>query len=170
MAMKKRIPSPTNFGKNLRTLRTGKGIGQGALAAELGLTRQKIASYETGIVEPNASVFLAICAWFDIRPSRMLNEMVEDPGPHTPVSETPSSKRRPADKGELIKALNKLSLDTGEFSRILDGYETLRSTKIGMERSEDEGALFSLYEDLLSVMHMLTEANKRFFESVPSNQ
>lgn len=54
------------FAKNLKLQRKLHGLSQNKLATELGLTRNKIASYESGSIEPSFSALTKICAFFGI--------------------------------------------------------------------------------------------------------
>jgi transcriptional regulator with XRE-family HTH domain len=68
----RKIPRPTNFGRNLKFLRKLRGISQQEMALEVGLNRNNIASYESGAVEPNANVFLKISGSLKVDPYVML--------------------------------------------------------------------------------------------------
>lgn len=53
-----------NFGKNLKKLRTDRGISQEALAADLNLSRSAIAKYENNLGVPSEEVIDDICKYF----------------------------------------------------------------------------------------------------------
>ena len=55
-----------NFGKNLKKLRTERGISQEALAADLNLSRSAIAKYENELGLPSEYVINDICKYFDV--------------------------------------------------------------------------------------------------------
>ena len=164
MIRKKQIPPPTMFGKNLRTLRSQSGIGQTALAHKLSLSRQKIASYEAGFVEPNAWVFLSVCAYFRVDPVIMLNEEIT-PAENQQVTKFNSGHA----SGEVIPdleapemAMEQLRAITDEFDKILEGYELFHSFREKHPELDDEESLSVLYNDLLSIMHRISETNHAF--------
>lgn len=177
MTRKKHIPQPTMFGKNMRKLRNLKGIGQSALANQVGLTRQKIASYEAGLVEPNAKVFLSVCTYFGIDPVKML---VEDFTPEQTRLSSSSPAHPSADTHTISKGIdsrvNHSNLDrlstakshlqnaTEEFDKILEGYDMFKSIQKDIDHSEDGQAFSVMYEDLLTIMRLLSENNHDFLK------
>lgn len=54
------------FAENFRYLRKKKGLSQKALAAELGITRSRISSYEEGRSEPKLVDILHIGNYFGV--------------------------------------------------------------------------------------------------------
>ena len=75
---KKSIPKPTHFGKNLKFLRRLSSLSQTGLANALEIKRSNIASYESGIVEPKASLFLKTCIFFSKAPAEMLETVLSE--------------------------------------------------------------------------------------------
>lgn len=49
---------------HLRELRTGRGLSQGALGAELGVSRQTINAIETGKYDPSLPLAIKIARYF----------------------------------------------------------------------------------------------------------
>ena len=54
------------FGEILKELRTAKGLGQVALAKELGVSKGIISLWENGLREPSMSNLIALSDYFDI--------------------------------------------------------------------------------------------------------
>ena len=61
-----RSMATTLLGKNLKTLRQLKHINQEKLAKAVGVTRTRIASYETQNIEPKLVLLAKIAAYFSI--------------------------------------------------------------------------------------------------------
>ncbi len=53
------------FKENLRELRLEKGITQKKLGEILGVDQRTVSAWEKGICEPNYSMLLRICDYFD---------------------------------------------------------------------------------------------------------
>lgn len=51
--------------KNLKTLRTQKGISQQALAVAIGISQQSINKYENHNIEPDIATLIALADYFD---------------------------------------------------------------------------------------------------------
>ncbi len=172
MTRKKQIPLPTKFGKNLRKLRNAQGIGQAMLAHQLGLTRQKIASYEAGFVEPNAVVFLSVCTYFRVDPAQMLQEEIM-PSPSRKSNSGQDQVDPESRHWKVASAMAKLKTVTDEFNRILEGYAVFRSTKPDQDKenvyAEEVDSFSILMEDLRNLMHMLSGTNREFLDKDRTN-
>ena len=55
-----------NFAKNLKNLRNEKGIGQTALAKELGVSKGIISLWENSLREPTLSSLIQIAKYFKV--------------------------------------------------------------------------------------------------------
>ena len=150
------IPKPTHFGKNLKFLRRLNGMSQAQLAQQIGLTRNNIASYESGIVEPNIQKFIATCSIFNVNPRSMLDEvMVEKP------------LEIKVDKKEADPIMDKYLLDqlddfvnqTNEMTKIYEGYQAFLEMRKEMGNYEENKILFSTLIDLLDLLQSLIQAN-----------
>ena len=53
------------FAKNLKDLRTAKGLTQKQLAAALGVDQRTVSAWENGVCEPSFDLLLKICRFFN---------------------------------------------------------------------------------------------------------
>lgn len=161
------IPKPTFFGQNLKFLRRMKGLSQSELGKQIGLSRNNIASYETGVVEPNMKVFLRACTFFETEPSEMLE---------TILSDHPSDLSFIDDKANNIvdKYLNdqveQFVIQTNEMTKIFDGYSTFFEMKKDSEDYKTNRELYSTLEDLLELLQSLIHSNWQMIQSVFPNE
>lgn len=163
IAKKKNIPKPTHFGKNLKFLRRMKGLSQTALANETGMTRNNIASYESGVVEPNASNFLRVCKFFSIDPKCMLDSVLSE-NPHEVTSHP--DKVEGVVNNYLLDHMDQFVIQTNEMTKILEGYKALYD----LRRADDDNPLhrdlYSTMGDLHSLLESLIKSNWNLISSV----
>lgn len=55
-----------NFGKKLKELRTEKNLTCKDVATAIGLTKNAITNYETGLREPSLTVLKELCNFYDV--------------------------------------------------------------------------------------------------------
>lgn len=55
-----------NFNNRLRNLRLEKELTQKQVAEAIGLTRNAIVNYESGIREPSIETIILLCKYFDV--------------------------------------------------------------------------------------------------------
>ena len=60
------MENKNTFGKNLRALREGAGIGQVKLALDLGVSKGIISLWENEKREPTMSYLIALAKYFDV--------------------------------------------------------------------------------------------------------
>lgn len=60
------MENKNTFGKNLRALRKGAGIGQVKLALDLGVSKGIISLWENEKREPTMSYLIALAKYFDV--------------------------------------------------------------------------------------------------------
>ena len=53
------------FKDNLRVLRKERGLTQSDLAKQLGVDQRTVSAWEKGICEPNFSILLKLCEFFE---------------------------------------------------------------------------------------------------------
>ena len=163
----KNIPKPTNFGKNLKFLRRIAGLSQTQLAAEIEISRNKVASYETGIVEPNAITFLKFCDFFKIQPNAFLLEI---------FVENPTDVYSPIDEGEseitsfLQEQIDEFVVQTNEMTKILQGYTSFIEIQKDKDSYLNNRPLYSTIEDLLSLLRMHIDSNWKLIQAIIPNQ
>ena len=85
------------FFEKLPCLRKNIGLSQDALAKQLGVSRQAISKWESGIAYPDLEKVQALCALFGCSADALLNPAIEDP------SLPPKGKIFPSAVGENIK-------------------------------------------------------------------
>lgn len=156
------IPKPTHFGKNLKLLRRLKGLSQTELANKLNLSRNNIASYESGVVEPNTSNFLATCLYFQIDPRKMLSVDLSKHPTKTTIETTDQDllNRHVIDQMDLFIA------QTNEMTKVLEGYRTFLTMKKESDNSNANQELFAIQEDLLDLLKNLLKSNWTLIRSV----
>lgn len=159
----KNIPRPTHFGKNLKFLRRMKGLSQTKLASEIGLSRNNVASYESGVVEPNVKKFLATCVYFNVEPKDMLETIfAEHPVEVSDVSENAV--------GVVDKYLNdqmeQFVIQTNEMTKVFEGYQAFFEMKKDSDSYKNNKELYSTLEDLLELLQTLIGSNWTLIQSV----
>lgn len=164
----KNIPKPTHFGKNLRFLRRMNGLSQTAMAQKLDLTRNNIASYESGIVEPNMKKFLATCMHFNVDPKDMLQSiMSEKPSDISMAVEEPD---KIVDK-YLSDEMEQFVIQTNEMTKVFEGYKTFFEMRKETDTYGESRELYSTLQDLLELLNSLIRSNWNLIQSVyPQNE
>jgi len=150
----KNIPLPTNFGKNLRFLRRVRGLSQTAIAKEVNLTRNNIASYESGVVEPNSTNFLMICNFFQVEPRKMLESIMAE----NPLEESFVPEQDSPEEEYIVSELDQFMVQTNEMTKVLEGYKLFFDMKKD-EYMTSNPELFSTLQDLLSLLSSLVQSN-----------
>ncbi len=140
--------SPSLFARNLQFLRKLKGISQQALADILELKRNHIASFESGMVEPKAEVFLALARHFGIDAASLLTEDLSD-HPSRQIPQTPADSGDPA----LSQTLADLVDATVDLQKIYDGFVEFHDLRKSYRRLEapDARSLSNDFENLLEI-------------------
>jgi len=160
---KRNIPKPTNFGKNLKFLRRLQGITQSKLAEQTGLTRNNIASYESGLIEPNGEKFLTLCQYFDKSPEHMLENDYTEVSQEELVSALGEDAAGPVfAQDQLLSFIDQ----TREMTKIFEGYQTFYTMKSGSVQDQKSKELFSIMEDLLSILQELVQSNWSLIQSM----
>ncbi|MDF1697040.1 MAG: helix-turn-helix transcriptional regulator [Saprospiraceae bacterium] len=159
----KKIPKPTHFGKNLKFLRRMKGLSQSELARQISLNRNNVASYESGLVEPNANNFLSVCSFFQVEPKDMLSQILSE-NPQEVVSHD-VQKNQVVDI-YLADQLDQFVIQTNEMTKIYEGYLTLIDMKKDSEVYTRNKELYSTLYDLIQLLHSLIDVNWNLIQSV----
>ncbi len=160
---RKHIPRPTHFGKNLRFLRRMKGLSQSAIAKATDMTRNNIASYESGLVEPNAKNFYKVSKYFSVDPKKMLDSILsENP---TEISQVDISTDNIVDQ-YLTDHMEQFVIQTNEMTKILEGYQTFYDLQRESTVDKSTRELYSTMDDLLSLLKSLIKSNWDLIQSV----
>lgn len=153
--MKKKIPKPTYFGVNLKLLRRMHGFTQTELAKILEVKRNNIASYESGMVEPNALFFIRTCQYFDIEPKEMLGTILSQ----NPISNTMNlSNNIETIDHYFIDQFEIFVQETNNSTKIIEGFNAFRNFDERTENSEEK-VLSNILSDLLSIFDTLLKTN-----------
>jgi len=162
---KKMIPKPTSLGQNLKFLRRINGKCQRDIAEAIGLSRNNIASYESGMVEPNADNFLKIAVYFDIDPVQLLEDLLtENPLKPTKIND-------PQEDSVLMEKMNAFVQETNEMTKVLEGYKALMSIKKDTNEYKENLNLYRSLEELLDLLRSLVALNWDLIQSIiPSVQ
>lgn len=154
---KKAIPKPTHFGKNLKLLRKLNNLSQQQLATALDVKRNNIASYESGVVEPNAKLFLKVCAFFNKKPTDILETVLIEN-----VSDYSSVKEEHIDSAVevyLLEHIEQFIVQTNEMSKIYEGYTALVEMKSKNANDQSSIELYASLTDLLDLLQSLIKLN-----------
>ncbi|MBT8231709.1 MAG: helix-turn-helix transcriptional regulator [Saprospiraceae bacterium] len=153
---KRSIPKPTYFGTNLKFLRRLAGMSQSELAKALILTRNKIASYESGIVEPNAELFIEVCNFFKVIPREMLNTILTNNLGENINLNLPS---KDVNEKLQLESIEQFIAKTNEMSKIMNGYKALIELKQSQEQRPELKSLNHSFEELINLFEMLIMTN-----------
>jgi len=157
------IPKPTFFGRNLKFLRRLHGLSQTQIAEKVGMKRNNIASYESGMVEPNIVKFLAVCSYFKVDTVEMLEKVMSE----NPVQTLPSDS---ASNGEVSQYLNnqveEFIFQTNEMTKIFDGYKTFYDLKKQSITDETDLNLYTPLDQLLDILRELISCNWQLIHNI----
>jgi len=159
MEKQKVIPAPTYFGRNLKFMRRIKSLSQTELANAVKLNRGNIASYESGIVEPNIKNLLYMCNYLEVEPVKMLEEIIAD---HT-SEEMLSSDELSIEEQFLANQFDEFIEHTNNFTKVYEGYKT-KYEQIDLQSDELTSDHYDLLE-ILEIMKTLIKTNWLLIQS-----
>lgn len=164
---RKKVPT-TNFGLNLKFLRRLNGLSQSELAKNIGLTRNNVASYESGLVEPNTIKFINVCNYFNIAPKQMLEDLLsENPAQAVHID---INTKNPVDN-YVADQLASFVVQTNEMTKVLEGYKAFFELKKANNDYENNRELYATLEDLLELLSSLVHSNWGLIQSIyPSDE
>lgn len=146
----------STFAQNLKFLRKTYGLSQQKLAAQVGMKRNNIASYEAGIVEPRAVNYLKIADFFDISPSEL---MQKDLAQAMMGSDALDSNGMQAE--QLSKALQDFAHGTEDLQVMVEGFREFYRMRERKQRPEppidDIKNLLDIMEQLLTTNWLLLQ-------------
>ncbi len=125
----------SNIGKNIRKIRTSKGLSQAAFAELFGLTRASVGAYEEGRAEPKLEAIVQIAKYFSFTLDKILMDELTVNEIHQfelPANE-PINKQFPSSNSQSNEPGVPLVLGT-EMQKMRDGDWHLLST-IQLNRS-----------------------------------
>lgn len=149
--------SPELLARNLKLLRKIKGVSQQQLANTLGLKRNIIASYESGIVEPTPERLLAIARIFKVEPLSFLTVDFSD---HP--TEKLSEEKSPVQDEWLAEEMDAFISQTMDLQKVIEGFKEFHKVKKQQQETKDDPTLNSLnndFENLLEILKKLLDTN-----------
>ena len=161
MEKQKVIPAPTYFGRNLKFIRRIKSLSQKELAEAVNLNRGNIASYESGIVEPNIKNLLFMCNYLEVEPVKMLEGIIAK---HT-SEEILHSEDLPLEEQYLANQFDKFIEHTNNFTKVHEGYKTKYVHLLETKPHELTSDQYEILE-ILEIMDDLIQTNWKLIQSV----
>ncbi|NND79163.1 MAG: helix-turn-helix transcriptional regulator [Maribacter sp.] len=157
----------TQLGPNLKFLRQMKGLSQTRLAESIGVKRNKIASYESGIVEPQFAVIIKLTEALDTNIKDLLLTKMDDNV--LEVLDTPPDSR---DTSKVYYAIRKeieaFITSTLNGQKSIDGFSTLFEQLPKASESIDWqlDALHADRDQLVDMIKRLLAVNWQFIHSI----
>lgn len=165
MQRRKQIPAPTRFGQNLRYLRILSGLSQNSLGLSVGLNRNRIASYEQGVVEPSAYNLLSICVFFNQSAEDILEIDMSHVSDQSAAKLSTSQEVAP----DMVHTMNSFLLKTLEMQKILQGFKAFYDLRDSAASSAEPLRSHPLYlkiVDLLAIFESAITANLDLIHSI----
>ena len=134
------------------------GLSQKELAKSIGISRNKIASYESGVVEPKIITLLNICTYFDIAPSVILDQLISDMS--TEVASVS------ANNTDIKSGMDDFIKQTNEMTKVLDGYKTFFELQRDKEEYQRNASLYASLYDMLKILESLIQSNWKLIQSI----
>jgi transcriptional regulator with XRE-family HTH domain len=160
-------PTVTYIGLNLKFLRRIRGLSQTQLAKEVGLSRNNIASYETGMVEPNSKNFLKIAHFFEVNPQDMLEKILSDnPVEIVLVDDNPKDEIQ----NYLKDHLETFTIQTNSATKILEGYKEFYEMRKKEDAKEEDLEFYASMDNILDLMNRLVAANWELIQNIFPHQ
>ncbi|MDH3246315.1 MAG: helix-turn-helix domain-containing protein [Saprospiraceae bacterium] len=165
--------------KNLRFLRRRRNVSQSKFAAEIGLTRSNIASYELGKAEPSASNLAKIARYFNINMLQLIEADLEAIGAYEDASAMPFGSNVKKDLSKLLseqaETLRKLRGNATELDQIIQGLKGFFRMRMASfdEVTPEMQSLANDFENLMSVNQELINLNNRlmaYIEGVDASE
>lgn len=138
------------FGDNLRALRKARGLSQQQLASAMGLSRNQISSYESGKVEPRATVLVHFARFFEVHPAALLMPSISAASKQT----------------ELASLIRKLNSTTEDMAKVLDGFQLFYRLRAGNIPTTEVGDT----HQLLVMLEQLIQANQHLLQHIESKK
>jgi len=157
-----------NLSENLRYLRTKAGLSQEQLANELGISRNKVVSYETSKVEPKLSLILKMSKFFKIRVSSLLGKQIGD---HNYQEQVEYFSMKLTDLLDYRSGHeSKGSPSNEQLQQFINKMERMTSVYIGlsslMKYRKKRGKLDPNTEDMMMIIDEILDINKNFIASI----
>ena len=152
----------TFIGKNVRFVRRLKGFSQTTLAEKVGLSRNNIASYESGVVEPSALNYLKICAALEIQPQLALEQdLSKDPN----LNKKKYSVKETKDH-VLGERFEEFTFETNQITKILEGYTTYYDFQRKRENDPQSLELYNYLDDVMELLRGLVANNWNLIQHI----
>ncbi len=137
--------------KNLQYLRKNRRLSQLELANALGMTRSKIASYESAKAEPNAGKLSELTRFFNVSLHQLIEEDLQvQQEANIPVRDLDTSKEKGADAQPI--SIDALVAKSSKLRKIAEGFQALyemkkeTSANVPQEAKTQERDIESLFD------------------------
>ncbi len=156
------------LGNNIKLLRKARKLSQQKLGDFIGIKRNNIATYESGIVEPSTAVFLQLSRFFNIPPRQLL---FTDLSKHVRFLEEQNKHNLPdEDSFKDVELMHKLLRRTTDMQIIMEGLKTFYKLKSqDISNASSAGTSVGNEIDLkrsLQILTELTELNWQFIREM----
>lgn len=152
-----------HFSKNLQWLRKKKKLSQSRLASKVGLTRNNIASYESGKAEPNIEKLSKLADFFEVD----LGQLIQADLRTLPESAIRAPWGPDQDRFSQDETLKQLQKDKiVQFRKILEGFKSFFQMKHQSLKSEVPITDEEKAERNLSIMIELAESSVQLNEEM----
>lgn len=166
--MKEGAGSRTILGKNLRALRTDKGLSQGQLAEDLHLNRSNIASYESKGIEPKLTTVVHIARYFDVSVKILLTDDISKYGGNFPPFNRDISRAvQDADLTGNHSAIEQFVEKTMEVKKILEGFRAFYDMKKRRSAGEEFYIGAADVNNLLDLLEEVIKENEAIIHNLP---
>lgn len=149
--------------KNLKFLRKEQRLSQSSVARDLGISRNKIVSYENRNIQPKITLLIRLSKYFKIPLYDLVTTEIDSENyrilRHNYITENeyPSVHSK---KKISLGAIEDFIIENERITKIYEGIEVLISFKENTERIDQNT------KDLLMVLERTLNMNKNFIESV----
>ena len=156
------------FANNLRELRKYKNMSQAALAEALGISRNKIASYESRNIEPKLQLIVQIARFFEIGIDDLLKKElhksnIESYKKHKKQARNSrvELKLKEVPNPKLVQILKDFKLEHDKARKIYEGLKAFYS----LDKSEETKAELES-EQMFELIEYMLEQNQKIIDDM----
>lgn len=160
-----------HIASNIRFLRKLHGVSQQKLATNTGMTRNNIASYEMGKVEPKAENLLKIARFFDVDPYWFISRKLDQEMVGTEnINAEAVSKRFAAGASTEKRVLESFINKNEDMQKVLEGFKEFYQFRLTLNENTSKEArnLAGNLESLLELMENLLQTNFELIKKIQS--
>lgn len=156
----------TYLGRNIKFLRRLKGLSQKELAEKLNLKRGNIASYESGLVEPNMNNLLKISSFFSVPPTALLQEIMVEKALELKANNISIDPLMDTIVNEQIRSF---TIQTNHQTKILEGYRAFYEIRKSEDVNMVDHPLCMTLEQILELFDTLIKSNWALIQCLTTN-